>query len=141
MIDEAGFLDSLKYAFAGFDRKQAMDAAVLGCSISANAAFGVVDEVTRLPFGDRIDPSIAHEVLDLIESRSVHPISSAILPLARSLVDGLMPSVEQSLAAMQFVEPHVGQYAALAIAYMACDDVDGVADAEFNRILAAWESV
>ncbi len=33
------------------------------------------------------------------------------------------------------------QYAALSVAYFACDDVDGVADQEFNRIRAAWDAL
>ncbi|MFT3806406.1 hypothetical protein [Arenimonas sp.] len=139
-MEESHFLDSIYCAFPAFEREEALRIAALGCSISANATFGVVDELTRPPFGTQVDSGIAREVLDLVDHRLDHPLVHPVLAAARRLVRREQLTVEESVTTMRLVALHPGQYAALGVVYFACDDIDGIADAEMNRILVEWDA-
>ncbi|WP_162350363.1 hypothetical protein [Pseudoxanthomonas gei] len=137
---ESTFIESIECRFPYQDRLRALEITEEACSISANAAFAVVDELSRPPAGEAVSLSLSTELLSLIELRIPHPLAQPILSLARKLVSEQLVSVLESLFALRQVERFPGQYAALSIAYFACDDVDGIADLEFNRIRAAWDA-
>ena len=135
---ESEFFNRIRCAFPDYSREEAIAVAIEACSISTNAAFGLVDEVSRPPYPESVDRAIAQEVLALIESKTVHPLTRPVLQLVRELLEGRPPTVEKAVAMLREIENFPGQYAALAIAYFASDDIDGVADTEYNRIAAKW---
>ena len=139
-MSESKFIESIECRFPYHDRTIALEITESGCSISPNAAFAVADEISRPPLGESIDQAIASDVLSHIEARVSHPITAALVAFARRLVVGDNISVPEAVALMQEIEQFPGQYAALSIAYFASDDIAGIADAEYNRIKAAWSA-
>ena len=137
---ESDFIASIECRFPYENRALAIEIASQACALSSNAAFAVVDEISRPPVGESSLPEMSEEVLSLIEASLVHPLTTPILDLARRLVAGKVVSVPESLFVLRQVERFPGQYCALSVAYQACDDIDGVADQEFNRIVAAWSA-
>ena len=140
-MDESTFISSIRCRFPYEDRARALDLANQACSLCLNAAFAVVDEISRPPVGESAAPELSEEVLLLIEQRLSHPLVQPILAVARKLVAGQSVSVSESVLVLRQVERFPGQYCALSVAYFACDDVDDVADQEFNRIVAAWDAI
>jgi hypothetical protein len=139
-MSESKFIESIECRFPYLDRTLALEVAEEGCSISSNAAFAVADEISRPPAGEPVDQLIASDVLSHIEARVSHPLTSAVITFARRLVTGKTVSVPEAVALLREIEKFPGQYAALSIAYFASDDIAGIADAEYNRIMAAWSA-
>ena len=137
-MSESKFIESIECQFPYHDRTLALQITDTACSISSNAAFAVADEVSRPPAGESIDQAIAFDVLHQIEARMPHPLTPPVINLAKRLAAGEVVSVPEAVAVLQLIEQFPGQYAALSVAYFASDDVAGIADAEYNRIKAAW---
>ncbi|MFN7551387.1 MAG: hypothetical protein ACK59M_16575 [Pseudomonadota bacterium] len=140
-MDESGFIASIDCKFPYEDRDAALDLAKQACLLSPNAAFAVVDEVSRPPKGIAPTPQFGIEVLSFVEQHLAHPLATPIIGLAREIVLGRSVSVPEAVLALRQVERFPGQYCALSVAYFACDDVDGIAERELNRIKAAWDAV
>ena len=138
-MEESEFIASIECKFPYRERAAAFEVATQACLLSPNAAFAVVDEVSRPPAGDHT-PEFAAELLSFIEQRLDHPLATQIIGLAQKRVAKRRVSVAESLFALRQAERFPGQYCALSVAYFACDDVDGTADQEFNRIVAAWDA-
>jgi hypothetical protein len=139
-MSESQFIESIECQFPYRDRSRALALTEAACSISPNAAFAVVDEISRPPAGESADPAIASAVLSHIEARISHPLVSPVITLARRLLTGDTVPVSDAILALRQIEQFPGQYAALSIAYFASDDVAGLADAEYNRIRAVWDA-
>lgn len=139
-MSESEFIQSIQCRFPYLDRTGALELAEIACSISPNAAFAVADEVSRPPYGSSTDPAICADVLSYLGGHSRHQLAEPVLALARTLVSGERVSVETAVGVLRQIEPFPGQYAALSITYFAPDDVDGVADAEYKRIMAVWDA-
>lgn len=139
-MDEIEFVNSIDCRFPYADLEAGLRIADLACSISPNAAFAVVDEVVRPPLGSVTDAASQLAVLDRLSLQLTHPIAPVVFALAKRLVAGDTPTVPEAIAAMHIIAAHPGQYAALSIAYMACDDTLGHADAEYNRIVQSWNA-
>ena len=140
-MDESAFVASIACRFPYQDRVRAIHVTEEACSISSNAAFAVMDELSRPPKGESAPLALSMELFSLIEKRLSHPLVQPILALARNLVAGQTVSVAESVSVLRQTEQFPGQYAALSVAYFACDDVDGVADMEFNRIRHTWNAL
>jgi len=140
-MDESAFISSIECRFPYLDRARAIAVTEEACSVSTNAAFAVVDELSRPPKGESAPQALSMELFSLIEQRLSHPLVQPILALARNLVAGQTVSVAESVSVLRQIEQFSGQYAALSVAYFACDDVDGVADMEFNRITSTWNAL
>ena len=139
-MHESDFIASIECRFPYENRAYAIEIATQACALSSNAAFAVVDEISRPPVGESSPPELSEDVFSLVEASLAHPLTTPILALARKLVAGKLVSVTESLFVLRQVERFPGQYCALSVAYQACDDVDGVVDQEFNRIMAAWSA-
>jgi hypothetical protein len=140
-IEEMTFLESIDCQFPYHDHARAIAVVEEACSISPNAAFAVVDEISRLRLDKPISVEFSTTLLALIEQRLSHSLVKPIIRIAQKLVLNQPVSVTESVLVMREVERFPGQYSALSVGYFACDDVDGIADTEFNRIKAVWEGV
>ncbi len=110
----------------------------LAQTISDNASFLVLDELARAPRGTDISGVTLLKLIDLWQERCPHPLSQPLADCARVLAANGELSVAASLTLLNLVRAYPGQYAALGIAYMSCDDADGKADALYSEIHAAW---
>jgi hypothetical protein len=140
-MDEAEFVDLIDARFPYDDLEVGLELAEQACAFSPNAAFAVVDELARPPRGS-IAP-VAHRlaILERIAEHLAHPLGSLILNIAhRQILDEELSDAE-AVDTMQRVSAHPGQLAALSVAYFSCDDVEGVADREYQRIRALWGDV
>ena len=139
-MEEPEFIASIECKFPYDDRIASLELTKQACSLSPNATFAVVDEISRPPAGEHVSSQLSAELLSYVEQHLTHPLSTPIIAIARKLVSGQGVSVADSLLAFRQIERFPGQYCALSIAYFACDDIDGTADREFNRIMAAWNA-
>jgi hypothetical protein len=137
-MTESDFISSIDCNFPYQDAARARQLTEEACLISTNAAFAVVDEISRPPKGAFAEPALSTELFLLVELRLSHPLVQPILALARKIVQGKTVSVSESLFVLRQVERFPGELAALSVAYFACDDIDGVADTELKRIRTAW---
>jgi hypothetical protein len=139
-MDEATFVDSIDARFPYTDLDAGLQLAEHACTISANAAFAVVDELARPPRGTAAPSAHRLAILERIRELLDHPLASVVLDLARRLVRDERPSVDDALRTMRLISAHPGQYAALSVAYFACEDSSGHADREYQRILKTWDA-
>jgi hypothetical protein len=111
----------------------------LGRSISPNAHFITLDEISRPPRSANVT---AAEQLAMVRYWSAgfeHPLKEAILECAVARIEGRYLSVAHVLRLMdEMARDHKRQWGALVIALQACDDVDDVADDRFNVIKSEW---
>ncbi|HEX5138392.1 MAG TPA: hypothetical protein VFY93_15555 [Planctomycetota bacterium] len=139
---EADFVIEIDCQFPYVDRERALALTSEACSISANAAFGVVYEICNVPRGVAADPETRDAVLRRIETLLSHPLAKVILPLARALVEGEHPTSSEQIDAMRKVAAFPGQYYALQVALYAGnpeDPGDEDLDRVYDEILAEWE--
>jgi hypothetical protein len=110
----------------------------LGRSISPNAHFTSLYEISRPPVSAGVT---AAEQLDMVRYWSAgfeHPLKEAILECAVVRIEGRRLSVEHVLRLMDaMARDHKRQWSALAIALLACE-VDDVADDRFDAIQSEW---
>ena len=139
-MSESEFIDSIKCAFPYENRERAIALIDASCSISANAAFAVVDEISRPPFGAKTDPALSLDLLSLLEAKLLHPLTRPVIDLARKLVRSEQIPVADAISLLREIEPYPGQYSALSVAYFASDDTAGLADQEHSRIRAMWDA-
>lgn len=139
-MNETQFVSKIDCRFPHDDLEAALRLADEACGISANAAFAVLDELTRPPRGRGAPAPYRLAVVERIESSLHHALAPTIIDLARRLIREETPSVAQAIEIMRAVSAHRDQYAALSIAYFSCDDVNDEADGEYQQIQACWEA-
>jgi hypothetical protein len=111
----------------------------LGRSISANAHFLSLYEISHPPRSARVTAAGQLDMVRYWSKSFDHPLKEAILECAVARVEGRFLSVEHVLQLMdEMARDHKRQWGALAIALRACDDVDDVADDRFNAIQSDW---
>ena len=140
-LEESTFIASIDCQFPYHDHTRAIALVEQACAISSNAAFAIVDELSRPPANELVSIEFSTELLSLVEQCLSHPLLHSIIGIARKRVLNQSISVMEGVSVMREIEQFPGQYSALSVAYFACDDVDDLADAEFNRIKAVWEDV
>lgn len=139
MRTEREFLEAIDCRFPFGNRIQAERLIEEGCGLSFNAAFALVDEISRPPRSAVASVELRLDLLGRVFDRLQHPLVAVIRPLAERLVAGGKATVEEALAIMRRVAEHPGQYAALSVAcFSADDDTAGVVDQEDSLIRAAW---
>jgi hypothetical protein len=112
-----------------------------GIAISPNAAFGALHEICRPPHGfqnraDRLMP-----LLDYWRSNFDHPAADMLKEVAASMILGHDLPVEDVMTRMEFLTKYTGLYAALAILYFACDDVEGRLEPIVAAIREPWNAL
>jgi hypothetical protein len=111
------------------------------CGISPNAAFMIAHELARPPRSAAAPKGARGELLAYLASRLVHPLAPLVIAFAERLLDGSYVPVAEAARVMLEIKSFPGQYCALGLAYMACDDVDGEADGLYEDILREWQTV
>ena len=139
-MSEIEFIESIACKFPYQDAVLALRLAETACSISPNAAFAVLDEISRPPFGETADAAVFSSVVAYCESQILHPLASPVISIVRKLGLREPVSVSEAIFVLRQIERFPGQYAALSIVYFASDDVAGLADNEYNRIRALWDA-
>ena len=137
---EASFANQIDARFPYDDLRVGLGLAEQGCAISSNAAFMVAEELARPPYGASAPRSHRLAVLDRIAELDRHPLCPLIVQVTRRQIDGEELPVAEAISVMKEIAAYPGQYAALSIAYFACDDVDGEADAVFEEVRSSWSS-
>jgi hypothetical protein len=139
IVTEQAFIDSIDCQFPYTDRDAGRRLVLKACDLSANAAFAVLDELARPGAGADAPVEIREELISLLAHRLEHPLVPILVPVARRLVAGCELSVSEALACMGAIRFHSGQYAALSLAYMSCDDVAGEADGVYKEVVKSWQ--
>jgi hypothetical protein len=139
-MSEIEFIEAIDCRFPYGNLAEAHKLIALGTSISTNASFMVLHEICRPPKGTQERLPILLELAVVWEGTFDHPLVSVVLPIAKSMIKDELVSVDTAMTAMQKVALYKNQYNALAIPYLACDDLDGRADALHKKITHAWQS-
>jgi len=140
-VTEQAFIDSIDCRFPYTDRDAGRHLVFEACHMSANAAFAVLNELARPGVGADAPVEVRQELISVLEDtlkRRPHPLAPILVPVARRLVAGDKLSVPEALVCMQAIRSYSGQYAALSLAYMSCDDVAGEAEALYKEIINSW---
>jgi len=139
-MKEAEFNDLIDCNFPYNDRPEALALIDQANDISPNAMFVVLDELCRPGAGANVSTETLLELIDAWSERMNHPLSGPIVSAARVMVSGSHQSVASAADLMEKVALFEGQYAALSIAYMSCDDEDDLLGVRENEIRAKWEA-
>lgn len=139
-MSEVEFIEAIDCRFPYGDQAKARELIELGVRISPNASFMVLHEICRPPRAVKRDPLALLELAASWEGTFQHPLVCVVLPIAKSMIQDQLVSVGEAMAAMREVAVYRGQYNALAIPYLACDDDNGEADALHKEITRAWRS-
>ena len=93
------------------------------------------------PRGETASPELKAQVFAVLERGIAHPLADPVLSAARRLAAGGELSVPEAVFLLRQIAQYPGQYAALSIAYLGCDDAAGVADQEQARIRQSWDAI
>lgn len=139
-MNEVEFIEAIDCRFPYGDQAKAQELIELAARISPNASFMVLHEICRPPKGTKESSLVLLELATSWEGSIEHPLVSVVLPIAKSMIQDKLISVGVAIAAMREIAFYKGQYNALAIPYLACDDEDGEADALHREVTHAWQS-
>ncbi|MER8688074.1 hypothetical protein [Mesorhizobium sp. M0895] len=104
-----------------------------GWSISLNAAFCVLHELCRPPFGNTVLKERLLELVDEWALASDHPLKTPLLRCARALIQDEPVPWREATAIMEEIGRYSGQRAALGIAYFAGDGSTKEGDAALSK--------
>jgi hypothetical protein len=139
MTDDMSFERLVDCRFPYRDEPEWKRLVDLGRSISPNAHFISLCEISKPPVSAGVT---AAEQLDMVRYWSEgfgHPLKEAILECALARIEQRDLSVEHVLRLLdEIARSHKGQWGALVIALQACDDVDDVANDRFDAIKSEW---
>ena len=138
-MTEQEFLDQIDCKFPYHDRdiwKRVVDT---GSSISSNAAFAVLEEITRPPRSAATSLSDRMEMVAHWRSGFEHPLAEEVSNLALAQMSNSSISPRQCLTLMDEISRYPGQYAALNVAYFACGGVESKeAEEKWQNISEQW---
>jgi hypothetical protein len=140
-MTEKEFLDHIDCKFPYHDRDNWKRVVDTGKSISSNAAFAVLDEISRPPRSADTSSSDRMEMVAYWRSGFEHPLADEVSKVALARVEGRGLSIEHCLELMDTISHHLGQYAALSIVYFACEsDEAEETDRKWDGISDQWQS-
>lgn len=139
-MNEAEFLNAIDCRFPYHDEAQGWTIIQQGHAISDNAAFGVLHEIARKPATSTVSAQAQLALLAAWGQANTHPLKLQIMEAAAALITNKPLSIERVLEVMRQVRPYRNQYAAIGIAYFACDDVAGRADELWQEIIDSWQA-
>jgi hypothetical protein len=112
----------------------------LGRSISSNAHFYSLCEISYPPVSAGVTAAEQLEMVRYWSAGFEHPLKQAIIECAVARIERRYLSVEHVLRLMdEMARDHKREWGALSIALHACDDVDDVVDDRFNAIKSEWQ--
>ena len=137
-MDREEFSYAIDCKFPYTDSARAHELIVIGCELSADAAFEVVHELARPGRGDDAPIASRHSLLATVDGLLDHPAKAVVFPIARRMIDGEVVSVEEAVSAVERLAPHAEIWSALSTIYSSCDDPDGVMEAAYEAVKAKW---
>jgi hypothetical protein len=137
---EQAFFDEIDGRFPYRDPQRSRALIERGIALSANAAFGVLEEICRPPQRAKLTPAEQTALLDYWRAHCHHPAAPMMAETAVAMIAGRELSVAEVIARINTLAEYRGLYAALAILGMACDDPDGRLDALDAAIRQQWRS-
>jgi hypothetical protein len=136
------FFQRIDCRFPYNDRAAASALIIEAKSISDNACFAVLEEISRRPRSVKVTRKRQRELCAEWADAFRHPLTETVLPFAMALIDGPQASPEQCSAAMKLIAGYPGQWAALNVVYFAASDEDPDALAAIEEmsatIRASW---
>lgn len=135
---EGPFIMRIRSAFPSPDPSLTRVMINQACELSPNAAFAALFELAHAPSDSPATRSERLEYLELFAAQLHHPLATAILPIARRMLEQRPLSVSEALASMRVVEEFPGQEQALRIASFCGSDDAAEVGRERLRILDAW---
>ena|ERR1039457_3359533 len=139
-MTENEFIKSIDCQFPYQDREASRNLVLTACELSANAAFAVLDEIAQPGKGCPVPIEIRQENISLLEAYLNHPLVPILLPVARRMVLDEDLTVLEAVECMNAIRSYPGQYSALELALMSCDDCNGVANQVYEQIRELWQS-
>ena len=139
---EALFINDIDCKFPYLDRQRCVQLIDQALSISPNAIFAVIEEISRIPSSlkNSVSATTLHELLLIIESKFSHPLKNMILAISRMLIDGSNQRVVDSISQMEIVGKYPRQFAALNIIYFSCEGDKDELDQMREKIVNEWGS-
>lgn len=138
VMDDREFDQLIDCRFPYGDEKEWKRIVDLGRSISANAHFITLSEISRPPMSARVTRPAQRAMVDYWSGGFEHPLKDAIVQCALAKIERRPLSIAHVLRVMDTVARHRGQWGALVVAIAACDDVDDIADDRFQAIKSEW---
>ena len=139
-MKEAEFSDLIDCSFPYNDRPHALELIDQANAISPNAMFVVLYELCLPGAGVNVSKETLLELIDAWAERMDHPLSGPVVSAARVMASGSHYSDPSSAELMEKIALFEGQYAALSIAYMSCDDANNLLSVREKEIRAKWEA-
>jgi hypothetical protein len=140
---ETLFGDRIDAQFPYYQREKATALIEEGRSISANAAFYVLDEICRPPFPGIVTPARQRELAEEWAAGFEHPLKGQLLRCAEGLISGQPLTWVDAVALIEEIGLFEGQRAALSIAYFAGDCSTDEGDAALTeaeqRVRRSWD--
>jgi hypothetical protein len=119
------------------DAREARRLIDLGRAISSNAHFRTLSEICRPPASADVSAPEQFALMRDWAEGFEHPLKDAVMVCATALIARRDLSVDHVLRIMDEIASHRGAYAALGIAYFACD-VDDRVEVRSNEISNLW---
>ena len=137
-MTEDEFIKTVDCRFPYDDEVRARELIKLGSAISPNAAFMVLHEICRPPCSSQVVISRVNVLLGEWIVAVRHPLVQEVLPVAKAMIQNREISPVEAIRVMKSIAPYRNQFSALSIAYFACDDTTGEAEAEYQCVFDVW---
>jgi len=138
-MNEETFLNSIDCCFPYEDESQWRKLILQGKSISENASFGVLEEISRKSSGSQVSEQQQLAMLDCWRAENKHVLAEYVIEAAKAIITGKPLPITTVLDYMDKVQDHKNQFCALNIISFACDDMDGFADEKWQNIIESWK--
>ena len=140
-MTEREFVSLIDCCFPYHDQAGADRLIVLGCSISSNSAFMVVEELVRVPASVTVTAERRLSLLQETGTHFEHPIKDLILDIAQQAIRGSGLSLPQTISAMHAIAAYPNQYCALSVVYFSANEAWEEIDTLFEQIVEKWKAV
>lgn len=139
-MTEQEFISLIDCCFPYHDQDEASRLIVLGCSISSNAAYMVVEELARVPVSVKVSSERLLSLLREIDSHFKHPVKKLVTDIATRMIHGDLLTLSETLSAMREVAAFRNQYCALNTIYFSGREPWEDVDILHDEITCRWKS-
>ncbi|MDP1800743.1 MAG: hypothetical protein Q8L81_05295 [Bacteroidota bacterium] len=109
-------------------------------TISPNSVFAVIEEICKNAATDVVHEETLINLLKHIDKKFEHPLRKLILETAQNVILEEEMSMNETIANMEKVREHTGQYSALSVIYFSIEDVDGKLEKIWDSITTEWNN-
>lgn len=138
-MTEPEFVSLIDCRFPYDDRVEADRLIVLGCSISPNSAFMIVEEIVRVPRSVKVTAERRLALLQETGTHFDHPLMDLILGVAQQVIGGSGLSLQRTIDAMNAVAAFPNQFCALSVVYFSANEPWEEIDLLFEQIVEHWK--